>query len=305
MWIKLVITVITILLLFDEYFKVIEKVKKKNRRKILLIALALLSILSLVDVVIEVNEGNELIQKANNIIKKSDTLISQSNVITNDLHENIESVKETGESLAGIDSVLKGVRDSVSNQVEILKAAVIKSKELFRLEQQKFELDKPNLIIPSGQVLLVDSNINNNGYDITFIVHNFGNRAAKDIQIQALALLSSNQFIDFDEGKFNTETSGTPTMPGTLQTTANKRLVFNIPKIRFDNENFGIFLVFKISYLDEATGILHQANQFMTYNSKKSFESPFDDAKQSQINKVINEIKRNRINEFLTSEYLN
>ncbi|MFD2727727.1 hypothetical protein [Hyunsoonleella rubra] len=182
MWVKLIITFITLLLLFDETFKVIEKVSSKYKRRVLLAFLIVLSVLSIFDVVNEVNEGDELIEKANTIIRQSDTLTVNTRLIEEDLRKNIESVKETGKSLAKIDSVLKGVRDSVSDQVEILKGAVEKSKELVRLEEVKFRQNEAKLIINSKKAYLIRDTINSSMLEFKYTFENKGQRDAKNIK---------------------------------------------------------------------------------------------------------------------------
>ena len=183
MWIKLVITFVTLFLLFDEYFKVIDKIQKNYRRKILLTSIAILSILSIVDVILEVKDGKVLVEKANKIILQSDTLISNTNFIITDLDKNIKSVEKTGKSIIEIDSVLKGVRDSVSNQVNILKNVVDDSKELIRLEKQKFEQDQAKIIAFNTNVLFKKSKADSTLFDIDYKVTNNGLRNAIDIKL--------------------------------------------------------------------------------------------------------------------------
>lgn len=197
MWIKLTITIVTLLLLFDEYFKVIDKVRKSNRRKIILIALAILSFLSLVDVVIEVNEGDELVKKANKIISQSDTLISNTNSIIMDLGVNIKSVEKTGKSIIGIDSVLKGIRDSVSSQVEILKNVISKSVELVKLEELKFEQDEAKIIAENSDILLVENKFDSTLFSIKYYVINKGIRKAVNINFNFLLLLYKKSLDQF------------------------------------------------------------------------------------------------------------
>jgi len=263
MWIKLAITLITLFLLFDEYFKVIENIKKKNRRKILLIALSLLSILSLIDIIIEVNDGKELVQKANNILLKSDTLINQSNVITADLKDNIESVKETGKSLIGIDSVLKGVRDSVSNQVEILNDAFNKSKQLVDLEQQIFDSKRPNIFLDN--VEFVSAREDSTRFNIKYRIINKGERVAtiKSIQTIFLGLSLRNKYL-----QHFTNPTDTKLDEYKIPFEGSLPIIFkaDIPKLEIiEKADNGIF-VLKVDYIDSDTNKLYSENYFA--NSK-------------------------------------
>ncbi|MBC3758781.1 hypothetical protein H7U19_10230 [Hyunsoonleella sp. SJ7] len=182
MLIKFIIVVISSLLLVNESFGILEKFKKKNKKIILIIVLALLFVFSIIDVINTVREGDELLEKANTIIRQSDTLTVNTRLIEEDLRKNIESVKETGKSLAKIDSVLKGVRDSVSDQVEILKGAVEKSKELVRLEEVKFRQNEAKLIINSKKAYLIRDTINSSMLEFKYTFENKGQRDAKNIK---------------------------------------------------------------------------------------------------------------------------
>lgn len=197
MWIKLIITIVTLFLLFDEYFKVIEKVRKKNRRKLVLSVLAVLSIFSLVDVIIEVNEGNDLVEKANKIIIKSDTLISNSNTIITDLKVNIKSVEESNNSIIAIDSVLKSVRDTVSSQVEIIKETASKSAELVRLEEKKFKADEAKIDIFTNEIRLVSNVLDPSFVDLSYDYRNIGKRYACNIKFSTVFLLYNKVLKDF------------------------------------------------------------------------------------------------------------
>ncbi len=146
MWIKLIITIVTLFLLFDEYFKIFDKVIKKNRRRVVLLILAVLAVFSLIDVIIQVNEGENLVKKANTIIIQSDSLIGNTNSIIKDLERNIEKVEKSGKNIVVMDSVLRQVRDTVDNQVELLKRATKKSIELVRLEEKSLNKMKPKYI---------------------------------------------------------------------------------------------------------------------------------------------------------------
>lgn len=183
MLIRVIITIITLLLLFNEYFQVLDKVKKRNRKKIILLILLVLSILSIVDVVNEVNDGNELIEKANNLVIKSNKLISNTDSIIVDLKKNIISVEDASKSIESIDLVLKNVEDSVASQVNILKSVVNKSKELIKLEGQRFEQDKANVMSFERELILDKINSDSILVSIKYRLSNKGKRNAIDMTL--------------------------------------------------------------------------------------------------------------------------
>ncbi|NJX14233.1 hypothetical protein [Tamlana crocina] len=187
----------SLFLLADEYFKLLDKVEKSKRRIILLCSLVLLSIVSIIDVITEVNDGKELVDKANKIIGQSDTLISQTNSIIVDLSKNIESVQQSNKSIVAIDSVLKGVRDTVSNQVEIIKSTAKKSAELIRLEEKKFMADQADIDVFTNEVRLINNSVDSTFFDIQFDFRNLGMRTATNIEFKGKVLLYNKILQDF------------------------------------------------------------------------------------------------------------
>lgn len=106
--------------------------------------------------------------------------------LSNNLKTNLDKLDKTGTSILKMDSILVGVRDSLSKQVFILKSAFQKSKELVRLETIKFEIEKPNF----GVFDLVFSpnkpDSTNINFRFTFI--NKGIRHASQIKIKHLLI---------------------------------------------------------------------------------------------------------------------
>lgn len=208
MWIKLIITAITLSLLFDESFKLRDKLSVQNRKIIVLPVLIILAIFSVTDVIIQVNEGDALVEKANKIIIQSDTLISNTNSIISDLEKNIESIEESGRSIIAIDSVLQGVRDSVSSQVVIIKKAVNKSAELVRLEEKKFMQDEANIVVYTNEISLQNNSKDSTFFDVKFDFRNLGKRNATEIKFENRAfiyntVLKSVQSININDSFFN------------------------------------------------------------------------------------------------------
>ncbi|MGB3152594.1 MAG: hypothetical protein WBB27_18205 [Maribacter sp.] len=198
MWIKLIITIVTLFLLFDEYFKVVDKAKKRNKRKILLIALSVLSILSLVDVIQEVNEGEILVKKANKILIQSDTLISNTKQITSNLKKNIESVEDASVSINKIDGVLKEVRDTLSNQVDILKESVQKSREIVRLEKLQFEQEEAKITAYTNNINGTRNELDSTIVQIDYNFSNEGIRKATQLKFSGKLMYhvkGTNEFI--------------------------------------------------------------------------------------------------------------
>jgi hypothetical protein len=255
MWIKLAITIITLFLLFDEYFKVVDKVKKKNRRKIILTALGFLSVLSLIDVFIEVKENDELVEKANTIISQSDTLISNTNSLNSDLQKNIKSVEASGQSIKLIDSLLNDVKNNVYSQVDILDNVVNKSKELLALEELKFKQDESKVISYNSDVILKKNDSDSTLYEIRYLVINSGIRKAIDLKIEDKTLLyneESNKFtlLDISENTFFSQEL--QELPYNTKLGQSIRLRSHSKKLlqEFDR----IFLIVKCVYKDGLTG---------------------------------------------------
>jgi hypothetical protein len=251
MWIKIIITFITLLLLFDEYFKVVDKVKKRNKRKIILTSLAVLSVLSLIDVIKEVNDGNALVQKANKIIIQSDTLLSNTNSIIRGLGKNIQSINKTGESIVKIDSVLINIRDSISNQVEVLQNVVNQSRELVQFEKLKFKQDEARIVLYNTDILLAKNKTDSTLFSIKFKVINTGIRKAIDINFSSKILYYNNNLDYFlspnDFGKFYfLEDLSNKSKGGyTINSNLSKEYIIN---------NFNtIIFIFKCEYKDSIT----------------------------------------------------
>lgn len=185
MFIKLFIIIISFLLLFNETFKILDKFKKKHKRLILLISLSLMFFLSIADIINEVNESNDLIQKANTIINQSDTVIKNTNSIIIDLDENIKSLEKTSKSIVKIDNSLKGVEDTLSNQVIILKNAVEKSKELVKLEELKFIQDQAIMISYNKNITLTKNIKDSTKSTFKYRINNEGKRTSEIIELNA------------------------------------------------------------------------------------------------------------------------
>lgn len=247
MFVKLLVTFVSLFLLIDEYFKVLDKIGKRKRKIILLLALVILSIVSIIDVVTEVNEGNALVEKANNIIIKSDTLITNTNTIISDLEKNIESVEESNKSIVAIDSVLKGVRDTVSKQVEIIKTTAIKSAELVRLEEKKFKADEARLDIFTNEIRLVNNVLDSSFVDISFDYRNIGERFAGNIKFSTILLLYNRVLKDF-----HIDSIGNAYFSGDLGKksfgTLNRKLVWE--KETIITGNYYLLFIIKCQYKD-------------------------------------------------------
>jgi hypothetical protein len=298
MWIKLIITIVTLFLLFDEYFKVIDKVKKRNRRKIILTSLAVLSILSFVDIIIEVNDGNALVEKANKIIIQSDTLISNTNSIIIGLGKNINSVEKTGKSIIGIDSVLKDVRDSVSNQVEILKNVVNKSQELVRLEKQQFEQDEAKIVVFNSNILLLKNKIDSTLFDIKYGVTNKGYRNATDIKLSDQIFLYNIALDRFVRINAPNNNNFPVDIPG--GSSGFYVIKFNYTKERLTKEFDKIILIIKCEYKD---GISKKPLSYKGVFIVKNLKSPDNEfilLDNDEFSKKINQaLFRENLKEYL------
>lgn len=252
MWIKLAITIITLFLLFDEYFKVVDKVKQKNRRKIILISLGFLSVLSLIDVFIEVKENEELVVKANTIISQSDTLISNTNSLNSDLQKNIKSVEMSGQRLKLIDSLLNDVKNNVYNQVDILNHVVDKSKKLLVLEELKFKQDESKIISYTSDVILKKNDSDSTFYEIRYLVINSGIRKAIDLKFEDKTLLYNEESNKFTLLNISENTFFYQELPYNTKLGQSIRLRSHSKKLL--QEFNRIFLIIKCVYKDGLTG---------------------------------------------------
>ncbi len=287
MWIKLIITIVTLFLLFDEYFKIFDKVIKKNRRRVVLLILAVLAVFSLIDVIIQVNEGENLVKKANTIIIQSDSLIGNTNSIIKDLERNIEKVEKSGKNIVVMDSVLRQVRDTVDNQVELLKRATKKSIELVRLEEKKFEQDEAKIYIPTISMKIVNNkDLDTSYYYFKFNYMNVGERTGTKLNFDIKGLY----FDDFSDYRvFNLPMLSMEDIPARGGQQVFRKV--NLDKSLFFSKNHWLLFSINCSYQDKITEKKISYKTVLISSKLKGEETKFV--------QIIDEVFANNINRKL------
>ncbi|TAI48459.1 hypothetical protein [Flagellimonas allohymeniacidonis] len=259
------------------------------------------------DVVTQVKDDNDLVNKADSLIVKTNEIMEKTEGITSDLSNNVEAVRRTSRSLAGVDTVLRNLKDSVDNQVIVLRGIVKKSKELVDLEREKFRVEAP-IIISQPSFTRMKFTGEQEIKEVVFAFKNVGQRVASNLKYSFLALY----FDVLDESpSFKTAIMAREEGYGyNINTIPINNMFYlytpftNNMENKFDNINSGLVYVWKMEYADIPTGTRFFKNYFVLVNQYESGKFRYSTATYRIQNLVINYLKENDKEVFLTKENL-
>lgn len=123
MAVKIIILVITVILLTNEFYQFLDRLSKRFKKIVLLSIIGLLSILSIFDIY-----NDE--QNASNLKKKTDAIFTKAKQINKLQNDNNLKIIESKRQIIQIDSSLKIISDTLSNQVSSINTAIIKSEKI-------------------------------------------------------------------------------------------------------------------------------------------------------------------------------
>lgn len=239
---------------------------------------------------------------------KRDSLITVDSLrfakIISNFQTNLNSVSETKDEIITLDSLLSDVKDTLQNQVGLLNDAVKKSKELVRLENIKFSLEKPDVICRGANTkITIDSLGNFEKFSFEFI--NGGKRAAKNIRIHSRTLYYNTLLnkLSFIKSKY-TETDGflklhyIPPVKNTDVLT-QVSVYPNINTSRFQIESNRMIFIFTIKYTDSFSGEYEKTMVISCSgfkNNKFDISQSIDESLTRKIKKLY---KENGLSEYL------
>lgn len=236
MVIKFLLLVLAIIMLANEQFKFADEWSTDIKKKWLWGIIGFVSFLSIVDLYNDNTYSEKLKTKADDIFKKTETILGSVDTA-------VDSISQAQRKLKKLDSL------AVTTNI-LLDSAIIKSKELLKLEYTKLEITAPDVKVISGEVALVKDSIS--GHNISFKLHNYGGRLAEDISYKCMLIASnedrslSNIYLLSDGGEWIFSTS----LP------ANDKVITElVGKFRFNKKeilNYGkLLLVIRLRFIDK------------------------------------------------------
>lgn len=213
------------------------------------VLIGVLFILSIINIVIEEREQTKLMTQVEETFNKTKTIV-------NDVGESLTGIGEAKDEIIVVDSIINIVRSDMANQVKLLDSAVLKSKEMLKLNQLEFQMGKPTARIVSSEVVIdIDSIDNYRGkLEVKYKVKNNGKRTASDLAFKAI-LIIENQFENYSiitEKEHGYELQGD--LVGNLSMEMNSSIGMELSDYNsFNRTTKRIIIITKLRYIDEIT----------------------------------------------------
>ncbi len=286
MFVKILILIITITLIANEFYHFLDKLSSKIRKIILFSIIGLLTLLSLIDIYNDEQEANQLKEKADAIFTKAEEINKLQN-------ENNQNIAESRKEIENVDSVSKVVERTVKNQVKLLNQAVVKSEDLLKIEKAKFNLERPRLSVISTGVTFTDFFKNESKMAFEIEARNRGKRRATNVSFGYTLVAFKNGtslknifFGDYGMDKIKDFDEKTKLL---------LKKKFRISKEEFDNQYGSGILVCRFIYTDEIGGIEYDENNFIGLRIVENVGSVFhtitDENQEERAIKYLNELK--------------
>lgn len=286
MLVEYLLLVISLFLIVRELFPETDRFHPKLKKIVYISIVGFLFILSIINIYNKNQENEALIQTAKNILGGIED-------VTTDLNENLTIVKESGEEIKKIDSVLEEVEVNLSGQVTLLNDATKKSKELFELEKQRY-YDKRPLIKSSSADIKIKFSDKTNEHSIAYPIYNTGARPASNILIQDAIICGnklwskvSYQYVDEGKAQLNRIYPGTENLQNLEHPIVLKKEILTTP-------NSFMFLVVKVSYQDETLNQTFIEYIVVQYD-KKLNDGTFNGTGQNNRNEAIRYVMENNL----------
>lgn len=286
MFVKILILAITVILIANEFYHFLEKLSSRIRRVFLFSIIGLLTILSLVDIY-----NDE--QDYRNLKKKTDDIFSVAKNVNEMQKENNTNIVESRKEIVGIDSELKIISDTLTNQVQLLNQAVSKSKDLLNIEKTKLNLERPKISVLSSNVSFSDFFKDESKMAFEIKARNRGKRDAEKVLFSyVLVAYKANSnirnvfFGDFGMNKIKN-------LEENVELTLKKP--FKISKMDFESQYGSGTLVCRFIYRDEIGLKEYDENYFIGLKKVKNVGSVFytitDENEERRAINYLNELK--------------
>ena len=186
MVVKIGILIITISLLVNEFYPFLNTFGPRLRRILILSIISLLTIFSIIDIYNDDQNTTDIKLKTEEIYKKA----KETNELQDQSHS---SIQESRMEIAGVDSILEIVSDTLNGQVSLLNEAVRKSKELIDLEELKLKLERPLISIISNNVRFSEFFQDSTKIGLEIKIRNIGKRKAINPSYNYILVTHKNQ----------------------------------------------------------------------------------------------------------------
>lgn len=237
MFIKFLLLVLAILMLANEQVKFTADWNPVRKRKILWGVIGLVSLLSIIDLYNDNTYSDKLKTKADDIFKKTETILGSVDTA-------VDSISQAQRKLIKLDSL------AVSTNI-LLDSAIIKSKELLKLEYTKLEITAPDIKVLSGPIRIVKDSVE--GHNIFIEIHNYGGRLGEKISYKSMLIAAntagsqSNVYLSPEGNIWKPSVS----LPANNQIVASTTLKFQFNKKEV--LEYGVlFFVMRLKYTDKS-----------------------------------------------------
>ena len=245
MLVKGILLALTLILLVNEHFKYLDNINAKYRRTGLIIIFGLITMLSLIDLYNDKEDFDRLEKKSIEIFDKSEEVLGRVNVA-------VDGIDVSSYKLKTIDSLAYQTNKR-------LDTAITKSKELARIEANRFFSERPNILIDGGVIVELDSleNIQN----LHIYLGNSGKRSATEVKFHSRAIFydADKKVLAFIEPqKPNQNLKFYDYIDISPNTRIKSEFTPRININRFRDKLDSIILLISIIYKDEYTGTYKQ-----------------------------------------------